>query len=404
MDDAKAVAIAASPRVNGQSPPLLTAEEIDEDQWTLNRYRQEQPIFRFSFGDPERSVLYVSGASGRVALRTTAGERFWNWLGAIPHWLYFESLRTDGLLWSRTVIWTSIFGSFLTIIGLSLGIAQFRRGRDRRVSPYRGLFYWHHLAGLVFGVVALAFVASGLVSMNPWGFLDSRGGNDRARLEGPPPRWVDVRASILALRARAIMAVNLSLAPYGSEIFWLATGENGVITRLDSVGNTAPIGARELAEAGARLAGSAGVATRGLIDKGDAYYTDDRLSARLPVYRVIANDAESTRYYIDPTSGVLLQRIDSNRRWHRWLFGAIHRLDFAAWIRVRPAWDVILIALMLGGFAVSATGVYLALRRVRNDFGTLFRILARPRAARNIRWFWQRGASSWEPQPIRATE
>jgi hypothetical protein len=404
LDDAKAVAIAASPRVNGQTPPLLAAEEIDEDQWTLNRYRQEQPIFRFTFGDPERSVLYVSGASGRVVLRTTAGQRFWNWLGAIPHWLYFESLRTDGLLWSRTVIWTAILGSFLTIIGLYLGTAQFRSGKDRRISPYRGLFYWHHLAGLVFGLVALAFVASGLVSMNPWGFLDSRGGNDQARLEGPPPRWADVKASILALRTAAIMAVNLSLAPYGGVIFWLATGEDGVIARLDSVGTAAPMRASELAEAGARLAGGAGVATQVLTDEGDAYYIDARLSAGLPVYRVIANDAESTRYYVDPTSGALLQRVDSNRRWHRWLFAAIHRLDFAAWIRVRPAWDIILVALMLGGFAVSATGVYLALRRVRNDLGTLFRLLARPRAGRNIRWFWQGVASSREPQPIRAAE
>jgi hypothetical protein len=194
------------------------------------------------------------------------------------------------------------------------------------------------------------------------------------------------------------MAVNLSLSPYGGEIFWLATGEDGVVTRLDSVGNTAPIGARELAEAGARLAGGAGIATQGLMDKSDTYYIDDRLSARVPVYRVIANDAESTRYYIDGTSGGLLQRVDSNRRWHRWLFGAIHRLDFAAWIRVRPTWDIILLALMLGGFAVSATGVYLALRRVRNDIGTLFRLLARRRAA------WQRGASSRGPQPMRAAE
>jgi hypothetical protein len=42
-------------------------------------------------------------------------------------------------------------------------------------------------------------------------------------------------------------------------------------------------------------------------------------------------------------------------------------------VRVRPAWDIILIALMLGGFALSATGVYLAVRRVRNDVILLFR-------------------------------
>jgi hypothetical protein len=42
-------------------------------------------------------------------------------------------------------------------------------------------------------------------------------------------------------------------------------------------------------------------------------------------------------------------------------------------VRVRPAWDIILIALMLGGFALSATGVYLAVRRVRNDVIMLLR-------------------------------
>ncbi len=52
-DDAKAIALAAAPRVNGQSPSLAAAE-IDVDQWTLNHFRQEQPIFRFTFGDPDR--------------------------------------------------------------------------------------------------------------------------------------------------------------------------------------------------------------------------------------------------------------------------------------------------------------------------------------------------------------
>ncbi len=58
------------------------------------------------------------------------------------------------------------------------------------------------------------------------------------------------------------------------------------------------------------------------------------------------------------------------------LFDAIHRLDFAAWVRVRPAWAMVLIALMLDGAAVSATGVYLAVRRVRSDLIILYRFAA----------------------------
>jgi hypothetical protein len=374
IGEAQEIALAAVRNNNGETPRVAAAEEIEEDQWTLNRFHQDQPTYRFSFGDAYGTVLYVSGNSGRAVMRTTASERFWNWLGAIPHWLYFKELRTDGLLWTRTVIWTSIFGTFLTLVGLYLGIAQWGRGKDGRLSPYRGWFYWHHIMGLAFGIVALVFVFSGLMSLNPWGFLESRGGGERARLEGATPRWAAVRTSLDALRARAVVAVHLSLSRYGGDIYWFATAVDGTVRRLDAFGNAAPITEGDLAIAAARLAGENGIATQGLTADADAYYVGQ--GGRLPVYRVIANDAESTRYYLDPTTGALVGRADANRRWHRWLYGAIHRLDFAAWIRVRPVWDIILIALMIGGFAVSATGIWLAVRRVSSDVILLFRAAA----------------------------
>jgi hypothetical protein len=372
LGEAQEVALAAMTRPDGVAPPIAAAEEVEEDQWILNRFEREQPIYRFTFGDSDGTVLYITGVSGRIVLRTTASQRFWNWLGAIPHMIYFKDLRTNRWLWIQTVIWTSIIGSFLTLFGLYLGIAQWGRGKNRQMSPYRGMFYWHHITGLVFGVIALAFVASGLVSMNPWGFLDGRGAaGERGRLEGSAPRWTAVRASINALQAHAVNAVHLSLSRYGGDLYWLATQADGTVARLDAAGNPAPLSEAELTTAGTRLAGTNAIAEQRLMNEPDAYFISQ--GGRLPVYRIILNDAESTRYYLDPTTGALLARLDTNRRWHRWLFGAVHRLDFAAWVRVRPAWDIILIVLMLGGSTVSATGVYLAVRRVRNDLIMLYR-------------------------------
>jgi hypothetical protein len=372
LGEAQEIALAAMTRPNGEAPPIAAAEEVWRDQWILNRFDREPPVYRFTFADAEGTVLYVSGPSGKVLVRTTASERFWNWFGAIPHWIYFKDLRTNRWLWIQTVVWTSIIGSFLSLFGLYLGIAQWRRGNNGRLSPYRGMFYWPHVTGLVFGVVALAFVASGLVSMHPWGFLDSRGvAAERGRLEGAAPRWKAVRASVDALQAHAINAVHLSLSRSGGDLYWLATKADGTVTRLDATGNPAPVGEAELPTAAARLAGTNGIAEQRLISEPDTYFLGS--GGSLPAYRVILNDAENTTYYLDPTTGALRARVDTNRRWHRWLFDAVHRLDFAAWVRVRPAWDIILIALMLGGFAVSATGVYLAVRRVRNDVIMLFR-------------------------------
>ena len=369
--DAQAIALDTARRLGASA--VLAADEIEEDQWTVGRYQADQPLFRFAFDDPRRSTLYVSGANGRVVLRTTGTQRFWNWLGAIPHWFYFTALRSDGELWSRTVIWASLLGAVLAALGLYLGFAQL--GRGKRLSPYRGLFYWHHVAGIAFGITTLGFVASGLVSMNPWGFLESRGGGERARIEGAPLRFGGIRTSLEALRLRAPEAISLASAPLDGKLFWIAR-DKATTVRLDEAGNPAPLGHDQLAAAAQRLAGANGVAEQGLLGAEDAYYFAPHDPAALPVYRVIANDSASIRYYLDPVSSALLRRVDAHARWHRWLFAAMHRLDFAAALRARPAWDAIMLTLVLGGIAASATGVYLALRRIRSDLAWLWSIAA----------------------------
>jgi hypothetical protein len=210
------IAMDTALRIIGAPAELRSTEQIVQDQWTVGRNLRDRPLHRFEFGDPHGTTLYVSGANGQVVLWTTASQRFWNWLGAVPHWLYFTSLRSDGPLWTQVVIWTSIVGTFLTVVGIGIGIVQIRR---RRLSPYRGLFYWHHLAGLAFGIVTLTWVVSGLVSMNPWGFLDSRGRGDQAILQGAPLRWAQVKDSLATLPVNATQdLVSLLGAPYADRL------------------------------------------------------------------------------------------------------------------------------------------------------------------------------------------
>jgi len=368
----QAIALDALARIIGPAA-VVSAATIDEDQWTVGRYRRDRPLHRFTFDDPDRSTIYVSSTSGQIVLRTTSAQRFWNWLGAIPHWFYLTALRSDGPLWSETVIWAAILGTFLTVLGLYLGFAQFRRSKDGKLSPYRDLFYWHHLGGLVFGIFTLTFVVSGLVSMNPWGFLEGRGDGETGRLEGPPPSWGEVRTSLAAMQARSVNAVSLTTAPIAGKLFWLATAADGTVTRFDASGNAAPLSEAELARAAERIVGANGISAQGILREEDAYYFSHHDQVVLPVYRIIANDAENTRYYLDPTSGALLRRADANARWHRWLFAGLHRFDFAAWLRARPAWDIIVITLVLGGLAASATGVCLAVRRIHSDVAMLIR-------------------------------
>jgi hypothetical protein len=369
---ARASAQAAAARLIGPGAALVSVAQIARDQWTVAEdYGFHRPLYRFAFGGDAGTTIYISGTTGEAVLWTTRNERFWNWLGAIPHWLYFTRLRRNAVLWTRVMVWTSIAGGFLTLMGLALGITQLCKGRGGTLSPYRGWNRWHHLAGLVFGVFALTWVISGTLSMNPWGLLLAQPGPERARATGKPPVWSAVKASIAALKANPPKgAVAVTAVPLAGQLYWIAEGADGSSLRLDAAGNPAPMSRADVEAEVARIAGARPIASAGPMADEDAYYYalgSERTDLKLPVYRVILADADSTRVYIDPDSGRLLKRVDSGARGYRWWFEGLHRLDFTAALRTRPLRDALLLILLAGGLAITGTGVYLALRRVRRD-------------------------------------
>jgi hypothetical protein len=181
----------------------VQVEPVEVDQWTLQQ-RSYAPLYKASVADERGTVLYVSGLTGEVVQDTRRSERFWNWLGAVPHWLYFTVLRQDGALWSQVVIWTSLLGTFLTLTGVYVGIRMY--GRGRRKSPFRGIALWHHWAGLIFGLVTLTWVFSGFASMQPWGWLESQGpGEELQAMAGRPMAGADPgRSSPRSPRIRSL--------------------------------------------------------------------------------------------------------------------------------------------------------------------------------------------------------
>jgi uncharacterized iron-regulated membrane protein len=381
---ARKVVLDAAPRILGRDAAIVAQDQFTTDQWSVGRYFRDRPLHRFDFDDPDSTIMYVSGTTGQVVVWITETQRFWNWLGTIPHFLYFSGLRSDVVLWSQIVIWTSIVGSFLTVVGLVLGVAQFKRGSGGRVSPYRGLFYWHHLAGLVFGVVTLTWVVSGLFSMNPWGFLESRGRGEASRVSGAAIKGSEIKASLEALRTRPseTNVVSLTSAPLAGRLYWLATYEDGTVKRLDAAGNVTLPSEADFAQAAERIASGAGagIAEQGLMRDEDNYYFSRRRRDEVttPVYRVILNDEERTRYYLSSETGELVARADATIRMQRWLFSGLHHINFTAWLRWRPLWDIVVLTLMLGGLGVTATGCWLAIRRIRSDLAMLFRPRSKP--------------------------
>lgn len=368
-DDAARIAVAYA-RAHGVAGAPRRPDRIVRDQWTVTGYfNSRRPFWRFRFDGPAATDIYVSAKTGVVAQVTDRPARILNWLGPIPHWLYPEALRADVKLWTQVVIWTSVTGIFLTATGIYLGIVAWRPWRDRRLTPYRGLMAWHHLGGLAAGLLTLSWVASGLLSMQPWGLLESTPDERPARMTGAVS-FGDVRQAVTAAATKGIAARRLATAPLGGQIF-LVEGPR----RFDSRGEAAPLVEAELAQAARRLGR---VRQADLITADDAYYFGHHEPVDLPAYRVEL--ADGVRLYLSPVSGAVLARVDAAAKQNRWLFEAPHRLDFVRGLDRGPAWATVVTILLLFCMVGVGSGVWLAWRRAKTDLTLLRR--PRPRTSR----------------------
>ena len=338
----------------------LAISELERDQWTVAAsFDAHRPLYLIAANDNSGTQLYVSHQTGQLVQVTARSQRFWNWLGAVPHWLYFTALRQHVAVWAQVVIWSSVAGVFLAAFGLYLGVHQLR-------IPYRGLNYWHHVPGLVFGVLVLSWVFSGLLSMNPWGWLESQQQDTNAqRLSGERPTWQTVQTSLQALSGAQLPgdAVRIDSSVLNGQLHYLVTTRSGARRRMDVRWMAAPLSDAELQSIRHLLSEHATLAS---LDREDNYYYSlgtDRVA--LPVLRVLHNDTAATRSYLDPVSGELLLTVDHSGRWYRWLHYALHRMDFAALWRQRPFHDLWMWLSLGGATAVCVTGTWLGIRRLR---------------------------------------
>jgi hypothetical protein len=341
------------------SPTELPFDNVD--QWTLLSAQRNQFVHHLAFNDAAATHVYVSGDSGEVIQDTSRRERTLSWMGAIPHWLYFSTLRSKPRAWTQIVIWTAVAGTFLTVAGLFLGISRLNWRSGTRTFPFRGLWNWHHIAGVFFGVLALTWVFSGLMTMNPWGLLESSDDGTYARNLSGSARWEDLQHTLVERGPALAQFVELRVTPFNGVLHLNAFRRDGSSTRLDSAGAPAQVQRLDIDAAVAKL--GAPVRSVQLLQQEDTYYYGHKQPVPLPVFRLLLDDATHTRMYIDPATGTV-QALDLNARRTRWWESALHNVDLPG-LRARPIWDFIVLMLLAGVTVVCATGTWLAWRVVR---------------------------------------
>lgn len=347
---------------------------MERDQWTVHPGLDPwRPLHRIALDDGNGTELYVSAKTGEVVRDTSRVERLWNWVGAVPHWLYFTPIRQDTPRWRQFVLWTSGACVVVSISGIWIGLLRLRprqrfsHGSVGGMSPYRGWMAWHHITGLAGALFLLAWLVSGWLSVNPNQWFDNRGFDADAlqRYAGhpaptfPEPAWRPLVAGNPGAREVQMFWV-------GGRPAMLLTSAAGTSRLVDPATGTAMAWTpKQLIDAAGALVPRAAIRQAVLQHDEDRYWYSHHQTRTLPVLHVRFADDSETSAYIDPHSGHMVGRTVDSRRLYRWLFHAPHSWDLRWLLAHRPAWDLWVCCLSVLGLVLSISGVVVGWRRLR---------------------------------------
>jgi hypothetical protein len=254
---------------------------------------------------------------------------------------------------------------------------------------------WHYISGAFFGIFALTWVFSGLLSMEPfdWANAESLEISRDALTGGPveleqfPPFEAEPWAALLGgrtlkeLELRRIDDAPFYLARYTASsaepdprrerlhqpypISGRAEPQHLLVDARTLTERTEPFATDLLLARLAAAAPGAKIVSHELLTDYDSYYYSRNGQAALPVLRVKFDDPLETSVYVDPALGQIVATIHRLQRVERWLYNGLHSLDFGFWYGRRPLWDIGMILLSLGALVTTSIGMWLGFKRMK---------------------------------------
>jgi len=365
-----------------QSPNAAKTESVATvDQWTVGGvYNRYAPLTKYSW--PNGDEVYVSEVTGQVVQYTTRVSRLGAWLGPVPHWLYFTPLRRNPRLWSKIVIWLSGVATVVAILGLIAGLSMYSPAKRYRSDgtptsiPYAGPKRLHMILGLFFGVIACTWAFSGMLSMYPFPVKNADNSGAASRipeaLNGEPFAF-EAFSGKTPREALAQLGPNFKVKKLeflfaAGEPFYLAV-QDSQHSRIVPVKGTpvAEIDHASLLAIVNQASQPDGLAEARFITEYDAYYLDRHHELPLPVLRVRIKSPRNTTFYIDPRTGRVIAAYSSAMWAERWVYHGLHSINLPWLYNHRPAWDIVVLTLMLGGTSLSITSVIIGWKLLRRN-------------------------------------
>ena len=356
--------------------PIERVDTLNErEQWVLfTKYDKELPIYKFYFDDAERHELFISGRTAEVLQMTTAKQRFWAWIGAIPHKLYVPCIRRNVDVWQNTIAIVSGICLIAALSGWILGICLWiKRYQKKQVweNPYKKRWYrWHFSFGMIFGIFLIAWAISGIFAMQrvPQWLVPMEGDYsfNSSRLWGKGMLPLDdYQLDYRKLRETYSDLKEVEWCRYADiPTYRIITGEEELL--IDASGDDVRplvIPEQTIVNGLKKIHGEEVYMKVSLLNDFDNYYLSRRVELDLPVYKIEIDDANGSLYYVNPETGYI-RYLNNNKMMRKWLFNGIHYLD-VAWLVARPwLWYTCIWVLCGGCLVVCVSGLVLGYKKL----------------------------------------
>jgi len=347
------------------------------DTWIpWEKMEKHFPIYKFYFEDEDKNEIYISSVTGEVLQQSTSSDRFWAYLGAIPHWLYFKDLRKHLESWRWVIIILSGAGSLMCVLGIFAGFARLKKKRKNKIdlSPYKlKLYKWHHYSGFIFGFITFTWVLSGMFSLVPAGWFYTDKEENKILT-----KWENSFGTIKTVNWNNICEhLETSDKIFKTIIIKNFAGENYTVFKNTNFNSMALITKKLHKRADESLQQNMKsyletiygnqISKIEILQEYDNYYYARKMKRALPVVKVEFSNRVRTIYYIDPLQKKLVKINNKFSRVRRWLYKGLHSLDFS-FIYYSKIWEPLILILMAGGTLLSFTGVIFLYSKIKRKF------------------------------------
>jgi hypothetical protein len=162
---------------------------------------------------------------------------------------------------------------------------------------------------------------------------------------------------------------ELEFLSVGGKSFYLATEDSEHTRLIPLTGQPmAEFDRAELIEFVTKASQPTGLVDARFISEYDAHYLDRHHELPLPVLFVQLRDPQRSSFYIDPRTARIVGSYSSGRWPERWLYHGLHSINLPFLYNYRPAWDIVVLFLMLAGTSLSITSLVIAWRFVARRF------------------------------------